>query len=258
MNFLGRKMKKLCYSLSLVLVFGFASGVKGDLLPLEEIVNLTTSSPFNGIGDGLDDAFDGSFVINNLNGLDFARQIDTFEDIRTYRVFDSFTNNTGSSIATTITYNTNLGSDGGEFVVTQGPTQTITFEDFSGDGSPVGEFDPVLAFTTGNNQFTIDNAVADVPSGSYIISYDVTVDVGETLGLLQFASLIKDDTDRSNDVFLATTQSNALFASPRFDGLSSSQIQTIANFNASAVPEPTAATILAVFGLVAASRRRRA
>jgi len=231
------------------------SPLAAQTLALEEVVNLTTTSSGSAVFDGLDDAFDGYASVSGFQGLDFQREINTFQQIFSYRVFDSFTNNTANSISTTIDYSTNLGSDGDEFIVTEGPFQSITFQDrLTPFGSPIDEFDPVIAFTTGNNQFAFDFAFADVSTNDFSLQYDITVKPGETVSLLQFATLIKDATDRTADVDIAAALSNSLIASPFLDGLSDTQINSVANFDA--VPEPASAVILLPLVLLSFGRRR--
>ncbi len=229
---------------STVFAFGVSTASAAPI-SLEEIVNLTTTGSGSLVNDGLDDAFDGAFGVSGFSGLSISRRIDTLGSIQTYRVLDSFTNNTVSTISTTVTWATNLGSDGGEFVVTEGSPRAITFEDFSApSGSPVGDYDPVLAFTFGNNAFTLANGVGDVSPNAFDLDFDLTIEAGETVSILQYATLIKDDTDRSGDVALATLRSDDLISSPDLSGLSAGQVATIANF--SAIPEPS---MIAVFGL---------
>lgn len=232
-------------------------------MQIEEVVNSTTTYTGALVLDGLQDAFDGAFFLNSgLAGLDVIRQIDTLESIQTYRLLDTFTNNTASTITTTIGYFTDLGSDGDELIVEEGAFRSITFQERDDlDGTPVGEVDPVLAFTFGNNSFTTNNAVGDVLPGEFELTFDVSILAGESLSLLQFATLIKDDTDRSGDVALATARSDALIALPDLSGLSVG-LNDIANFGAvSTVPVPAAlplfGTGLAFMGFLGWRRKRK-
>ena len=187
--------------------------------------------------------------VSNLGGLTISRRIDTLTGIYTYRVLDIFTNNTASSITTTILYHTDLGSDFSEYVVEERAWRSITFEDVNApSGSPVGENDPVLAFTFGNNAFTTANAVGDVSPNQYDLTYNITVAPGQSLGLLQFATLIKDDTDRTGDVAFAAGISDLLISLPDYSGLSAGEIATILNFGleveSGALPEPSSLGLL--------------
>jgi hypothetical protein len=225
-------------------------------LSLLEIVNTTTSSTSALVVDGLHDAFDGAFSVSGLGGLTIDRRIDTLESIRTYRVLDIFSNNTASPITTTVNYSSDLGSDGHEFVVEEGPYRAITFQDFNNDGLPFAEFDPVLAFTFGNNAFAGDNGTGDVIVNGFSLFYDLIIEPGEAIGILQFATLIKDDTDRSGDVSAATMRSDALIASPDLSGLTTEEIASISNF--STVSEPRTLALLGIgLALLGIARHRR-
>ena len=220
-------------------------------ITLTEVVNTTTSNQGSAVSDGLNDAFDGSFILQNVlpTGVTFSRRVDTLQDIFSYRVLDSFTNTTGAAITITLDYYTNLGSDGLEAVVREGPGQSVSYQTPLVIGNGCCGFDPVVAFTYGEG-------MGDVVPGAFDLAYTLTIGAGETLSFLQFATLIADDTDRSGDVGAAIAISDMLLGSPDLRGLSSAQIASIANF--SGVPLPGGAVFMASgLGLLAFRRRRR-
>lgn len=224
-------------------------------LQIAEQANLTTTSEWSLVADGLHDAFDGAFYILDQGPASVSRRIDTLNSIQTYRVLDIYTNNTSAPIAISPRSYTNLGSDGAEKVLSQTAFRSIT-EDLSGS-------DPVLAFTYGNNAFASSKLAGTVGSGDWTLLLNATnLDPGQRIGILYFATLIKDDTDRSGDGALATARSNALTGSPDLSGLSAAEIATIANFAVAAVPVPAAlplfATGLGIIGLLNWRRRKQA
>lgn len=251
------------------LVFGFSQAGQAAQLGLAEIVNTTTTSIAPVVVDGLEDAFDGYSSILDLAGLSLSRQVNTLLSTNTYRTLDIFTNNTASTINTLVHYNSNLGSDYDEFVVEQGAFRAVSFED---DYAPFGvpdphqpgfEGDPVLAFTFGNNAFTTANGAGAITPNYFDVSFNLSVAPGQSVGILQFATLVLDDTDRSGDVALALARSDALIAAPDLSGLSAQDIATIVNFDVgslSEVPVPPALPLfltgIAGLGVMRLRRRR--
>ncbi|ARE40432.1 hypothetical protein RGUI_2291 [Rhodovulum sp. P5] len=250
-------MNKLFLSLALMLPVA----AQAAPISLNEVVNRTTTSAGSLVSDGLYDAFDGAFTIFNYGSLSLSRDIATLEGDVTYRVLDTFTNNTATTITTTVTNYTNLGSDGREYIVEEGVDRATTFEDRrTAYGSPVDEYDPVLTFLYGNNAFSAANISGDVSSNRFDMDIVLTLDPGESIGILYFATLYKDATDRSGDVAAAQAIADAFAADPfTGTGLSAQQIASVANFdaNAPAVPLPMSLPLLlAGLGGLAVLRRR--
>lgn len=237
-------------------------------IAISEIVNVVNgTSTSSQINDGLADAFDGYGRLSNLGGLSISRRVDTLESTFTYRFLEAFTNNTGSTISTTVGFGGNLGSDGGENIERSDAFSHITFEDFNTDDVPDQNFtpstgccgnDPVLAFVFGNNVFASSNISITDTDGDFDLAIDLIVDPGETVSLLFFVGLLLDQDDRAGDVTRALALADGLIAAPDMSGFSSQELSTIVNFNAAAVPEPGALALLGIslvgFGVM---RRRR-
>lgn len=205
------------------------------------------------ISDGGRDAFDGfGYYSSGLGGLVLNRQVELLSG-NTYRFFDTFTNNTASSISQTLSFYGNLGSDGAERVLYNSGGLIVSCQ-FS--GACYG--DPVLALVSGNNGV----GRASVSSGSYFASFSVTVDAGQSIGLLQYAFLASAASGTTSaDVSLATSTGQQLLSAPRLQGLTSTQLAQVVNYDLSAVapvPEPTTwAMMLIGFGMIGATARYR-
>lgn len=205
------------------------------------------------ISDGGRDAFDGfGYYSSGLGGLALNRQVELLSG-NTYRFFDSFTNNTASSISQTLSFYGNLGSDGVERVLYNSGGLIVSCQ-FSG----ACYSDPVLALVSGNNGV----GRASVSSGSYFASFSVTVDAGQSISLLQYAFLASAASGTTSaDVSLATSTGQQLLSAPRLQGLTSTQLAQVVNYDLSAVapvPEPAAwAMMLIGFGMIGATARYR-
>jgi hypothetical protein len=218
---------------------------------ISEQLNTTTNSTDSLVSDGGYDAFDGAFSLTGLNSLTVNRRIDTLNSIQSYRVLETFTNQTASSISTTVQSYTNLGSDSGTLVADQTSFRSITHDGVSSD--------PVIAFTYGNNAFASGALTGGVGAGEFNLAAALTIAPGQSISILYFATLIRDDTNRSGDIALATSRSNALIALPDLSGLSGREIASIANFSVSATPLPGALPLFAsgLAGVGVAAWRRR-
>lgn len=167
--------------------------------------------PDGSISDGSSDAYDGGMVLNGFSGsfngfqdasgrsfrvgpstvagLSTRRSIYVPTDDTFARFIDSFTNNSSSSITTSISYSTNLGSDGSELVLATSSGDTavgvndrwILTDDFSN-----GAGDPAVGHLFAGNGAVQPIAVSH-PSGNVLWSYSLTVAPGETVSLMSFA-----------------------------------------------------------------------
>jgi hypothetical protein len=217
--------------------------------------------------DGGNDAFDnyGRWQDPGPSGssLSFTRRVEALTASNTYRFLDTFTNATGTTISTTITFTGNLGSDGDEAIDLSSPGITVAHESRS-NGSTT---DPVIAHVYGNNAFAAANMSAVIGLETYTSTANIVLAPGESIGILQFAYLSREDTlitdygsgtNGSNTVGAyiadAIAVGNALLSNPDLSGFSQSEIASIANF--SAVPEPSSVVFLSV-ALAMMGRRRR-
>ena len=235
-------MKKLFFA---VLFFASSSAISAPI-PLTEIVN-NTQPTYNGswaVRDGLRDAYDGLQTLRNYGSLSVSREVFTLEDIFSYGIYDSFTNNTGSVINQTIQYYTNLGSDGQPYISSTTDYTSTTNEIELGR-------DPAVALTFGNNQWTLDNLnILSLGSAAIYLNYDLTVDVGETVSLLTFSSLYLDSVANSmNDLNNAELTALALSLDPISQGVSSRMVNNAINYSdkhsdVKSVPEPGSLALL--------------
>lgn len=105
------------------------------------------------------------------------------------RFYDSFTNNTGAQVTIIVTYESDLGSDSSTSLLRGGGDNTYISSDLyvitddSTDGASGS--DPVISLVHGQA-----DAVSPVSTNqiTYTQSYDLTIEDGETLSILQFAS----------------------------------------------------------------------
>lgn len=210
------------------------------------------NQPLGAVFDGGHAAFDAfGFYNSGVGSLTQQRQVDLLSG-NVYRFFDTFTNNTGATITTTLNFFGNLGSDGDELVSYNGGGLIVSCEDdWSG---ACGGGDPVLALVSGNNGL----GQASITPDRYNVSFSITLQAGQSLSLLNFAFLASDANGPTTaDVLLAKNTGLSLLTRPRLDGLSAQQIAVIANFDISPVPEASSwAMLLAGLGVVGVLRAR--
>lgn len=212
----------------------------------------TYNQPLGAVFDGGNGAFDAfGFYNAGVGSLTQQRQVDLLSG-NVYRFFDTFTNNTGATITTTLNFFGNLGSDGDELISFNSGGLIVSCEDdWSG---ACGGGDPVLALVSGNNGL----GQAAITPDRYNVSFTVTLQAGQSLSLLNFAFLASDvNGPTAADVVLAKNTGLALLNAPRLDGLSAAQIAGIANFTVPAVPEASSwAMLVAGLGVVGMLRAR--
>lgn len=175
-----------------------------------------------------------------FNGLTGARQTESYVAVpglpaNSIRWFDSFTNNTGSTITANIAFGGNLGSDSATYVHASGPGYFVTGQNTSG-----GYTDPVIAHLYGNNEYAFSQTTTHFVNGDdnpYIV-YPLTVAPGQTVSIMNVDILFGDNARTSSDqaaylqdVALATQQAQLFVNSPVFDGLTVEQLQTLVNWN---------------------------
>lgn len=212
-----------------------------------------SNQPLGAVVNGGNGAFDMfGFYNSGTSGLADTRQVDLLSG-NTFRFFDTFTNNTHATITTTLNFFGNLGSDGWELVSHNSGGLIVSCTD-GGAGSCASQ--PVLALVSGNNGL----GKAAVTPDRYNVRFDVKLDPGKSLSLLNFAFLASDVSGPTDaDVDLATAVGESLLSKPRLDGLSKDQIGQIANYSfTAAVPEPATWVMMILgFGVVCASARAR-
>ena len=192
------------------------------------------SDPANGYDSPYGSAF---------NGLTANRQTETYVAIaglpaNSVRWFDSFTNNTASTITANIAFGGNLGSDSSTFVHATGQGYFVT-----GQGAPgIDSNDPVIAFVYGNNAYAFNDVVTyrltNGDDNPYVV-FPVTVAPGETVSLMAVHLLFGDaarlndssGTAYASDVSLAIQQAQLFVNSPVFDGLTVQQLETLLNWD---------------------------
>ena len=208
-----------------------------------------SNQPLGAVFDGGNGAFDAfGFYNAGTSGLTQNRQVDLLTG-NVFRFLDTFTNTGTSAIHTTLNFFGNLGSDGDELISYAANGLFVSCED-DGDGNCVN--DPVLALVSGNNGLGQGAITPD----RYNVAFTVDIAPGQSLSLLNFASLASQDFGPTPaDVALAQSTGLALLDAPRLEGLSADQISTIANFSAT-VPEPSSWALLAI-GVAALGWQRR-
>lgn len=201
-------------------------------------------------GNGAFDAF--GFYNAGVGNLGQQRQVELLSG-NLFRFFDTFTNNGSSTVSTTLNFFGNLGSDGDELVSHVSSGLIVSCED---DGFGACGSDPVLALVSGNNGL----GQAAITPDRYNVRFDITLAPGQSLSLLNYAFLASEvNGPTAADLSLALSTGQQLQSQLWLQGLSRQQIDGIANFTLSPVPEPsTWAMALVGLGLLGWKVRRRA
>ena len=224
------------------------------------------SVAFSGVIGGGYDAFDNYGYLTGLGALTLDRQIDALTSINTYRFWDIFTNNTADHISQIVRFSGNLGSDSTTVNDLTDTYRQISHELFSFGHS----HDPVVALVNGNNAWAAANMNHVLTSGDYYY-IDIALDLnpGESVGILNFAFLARDeDRDQydpepelSADIALALSASAGLVTNPYVDGIDSQELALLVNFDLGGTPPPSvpepSTFVLAAFGLLTILGLRR-
>lgn len=166
------------------------------------------------IGDGINDAYDGGMDLSgfsqdgltasadgrslrrtmdnylSVTGLSVTRDLFVPTDDTFARFIDTFTNNSASSLTQTISYSTNLGSDGSESVLgTSSGDLIVTSDDnwIATDDSSATGGDPAVGHLIAGSNASVRPSSFAQPSGSVIWSYEITIPAGESVSLMSFA-----------------------------------------------------------------------
>lgn len=215
-------MKKLLFAVILSSFAGFANAAA---IPLEDIVNYEQTNYIEGqsaVSNGLNDAFDFYGGLAGFGSLDVNREVFTHESIFSYGIFDTFTNNTNDTITQSVMYSVDLGSDGGNVVNKYEAPFFIIASNESDVSRPAGDAnDAAVSFLRGNNMWSINNGTPFFESSGnslanpqgYVWGYNITLAAGESLSLLNFATVYQDEVqiDAQDDLNSAYSISQQLF-----------------------------------------------
>ena len=159
-----------------------------------------------------------------------------------YQWLDTFTNNTGALVDTTVSFIGSLGSAYQTYTEYADPFLLVSSDSLAGD--------PVIAHVLGNNDFAANNMRRSLTSyGTYRVDVDLSLAPGDSANLLMYAFLARDVTgtytisERYADRQLAIDTGVDLVANPIGAGLTQAQIDSVLNFDGitavAARPVPT-------------------
>ena len=177
--------------------------------------------------------------VRSLEGLDVKRSFYTVPDKEWGRWVDVFENNTGSPITKTVTYTTNLGSDGAGIIYSSPNTGNKALSSWDGD---TGDRD--VGIVIGNATtvtFLSDDDFGNYNGDDYIYNtFDITVPAGGRVAIVHF--IVMNGTDTYNtatsvsdlatdvDTQVKNIVDNFWVDSQYRNGMTQAQIDAIVNF----------------------------
>lgn len=152
------------------------------------------------------------------------------------RWFDSFTNQTDSTITANIAFGGNLGSDSSTFVLGSGEGYVVT-----GQGAPgARSYDPVILHLYGNNAYALTSVGVNVTNGddNPFFVFPISVAPGQTVSIMNIDVLYgsagragdPDGALYAADAAAASAYGQLFVNSPIFGGLSADQVASLINW----------------------------
>lgn len=215
---------------------------------LQEAGNSDVGDAYDGWGAlyGTSDpaTYDNAPYATPFNGLSGSRQTETDPTVTgmpdgSVRWFDSFTNETDSTITANIAFGGNLGSDSITYIHATGDGYVVT-----GQGAPGGQsYDPVILHLYGNNAYALTSVGVNVTNedDNPFFVFPVSVAPGQTVAIMNVNVLYgsvgrgsdPDGSIYAADVLAAEAYGQLFVNSPIFDGLTADQVATLINWNVS-------------------------
>ncbi|MDP9606251.1 UNVERIFIED_ORG: hypothetical protein J2W38_006071 [Variovorax paradoxus] len=177
--------------------------------------------------------------VRTLNGLEVQRTFFTQPNLLWARITDVFHNPSAATIDAVVSYDTDLGSDGGGIIY---PTPGATQKALSTWDGTTGDRDIGFAFGTADSVIYTSATTLGIRDGSENVSvrFNISVPAGGTVTLMNFVVLTGTDTGlTATDITARATQADTQaadiannfrtnFAYQR--GLTQAQLDTLKNF----------------------------
>lgn len=177
--------------------------------------------------------------VRALEGLDVKRSFYSVPNKKWARWVDVFENNTGSPISKTVTYSTNLGSDGSGIIYNTPNTNNKAITTWDGDAS-----DRDIGFVFGNATtvtFTSDDGLGNGNGDDNVYhTFDITVPAGGRVAIVNFmimngtdtGSTAADETELATDIDAEAKLivDNIWTDGQYLTGMTQEQIDAIVNF----------------------------